>query len=75
MTNIWISPCSIHREPVVGCSICTEGKWVSAEELEADSRLYQDDFRAWYAKHNDGAEPDESAWSIWKQLSQKAGSA
>lgn len=68
---IWISVCSRHRDREHGCAACTMGKWEWSEDLERDSVLFDTDYEAWYALHNDGEKPDESAWQTWEQITKK----
>lgn len=65
---MWLSLCSDHRERQVGCWQCDLGWEEDDEILQADHELFTTDYAVWYAKHNNGDEPTESAWETWKQL-------
>lgn len=65
---IWMSICSAHYERRAGCGACDAGWWADPAELAADHDLFTNDYAAWYRQHNNGAEPDEKAWAIWRQL-------
>ena len=69
----WYSICSGHslREdgshhwPDTECPRCMAGHWSNDEERAADHKLYEEDYDAWYRKHN---APDSDARRILKKF-------
>lgn len=68
---VWLSICSKHSNSnpfETDCGACQTGRWEDPEELVADDKLFREDYTAWYRKHNNGAEPTESAWETWRLI-------
>ena len=58
--EIWFSICSKHQTPNPECSACQKGEWVNEEEHRLDKELFENDYIAWYKKHNGPTSyPDE----------------
>ena len=61
----WMSVCSAHFETNPDCNMCMAGHWSNDEERAADHKLYEEDYDAWYKKHN---APDSDARRILKKF-------
>lgn len=64
----WFSICSKHSNWDSECPMCTTGMWYTQKEIDAETELFTNDYAEWYRQHNNGEEPTESAWDIWRQL-------
>jgi len=69
----WYSICSGHspradgsyHRPDTECPRCMAGHWVNDEEQAADSKLHDEDYPAWYKKHN---APDSESRTFLKKI-------
>lgn len=65
----WYSVCSRHgntNESIdVNCSACMSGRWLNDEEQALDHKLHDEDYAAWYKKHN---APDSDSHVFLKKI-------
>lgn len=61
----WHSVCSMHFNTQDSCNICMSGHWVNDEEQTRDQELYEQDYDAWYKKHN---APDSESKTFLKRI-------
>ena len=69
----WFSVCSGHslradgtyHETDTECNRCMAGRWVNDKEHEEDVKLHDEDYDAWYKKHN---APDSDARRFLKAV-------
>jgi hypothetical protein len=69
---IWFSACSLHKvSGPPNCAACKTRHYMTKAEHEADTKLWQNDYREWFRKANGGHEPDDYAWATWEKLTGK----
>lgn len=65
---MWYSICSEHIMFREQCDGCRVGRWISQVEVQESMDLFASDFVAWYQQNNNGKNPDESAWKVWRVM-------